>query len=308
MTPRVLLGLARPRGMVWVPSLPLLGFGFAHWEYALDLTNGGAMAKLVVAWLLLHAGAMWLNAALDRDQGEVLLGRAFPVPAGADRLGFVALALGTLVATWGGAVAGTCAAGCSALAVLYSYPAFAWKGHPVGGPLVNLIGYGLLSPAAGWSLVGVPIGVRPLAALGVVVSAILGTYFAAQAFQRDEDDARGYRTLVVTHGPAAALGTARVALACGATIAVGMSVVGWFPRPCLVSLPAWIALDRSLAVWVSDPTGGTESDARRMVRRLILAGALLVTGAYAEYARERITGVAVAGLGTPPPPRLDAWR
>jgi drug/metabolite transporter (DMT)-like permease len=36
-------------------------------------------------------------------------------------------------------------AGCVALAELYSHPKTAWKAHPWLGPLVNVIGYGLLT-------------------------------------------------------------------------------------------------------------------------------------------------------------------
>ena len=41
-------------------------------------------------------------------------------------------------------------------------------------------------------------------------SGVLGCYFAVQAFQADEDRARGYRTLVATHGPKAVLLAGRV--------------------------------------------------------------------------------------------------
>ena len=55
-----------------------------------------ALALVLLAWVALHAGTLWLNAALDRDEGEVLWGRAVPVPANAALGGYAAL-VGTVV-------------------------------------------------------------------------------------------------------------------------------------------------------------------------------------------------------------------
>jgi hypothetical protein len=58
--------LARPWGLPWVLMLPLVGYGFAHWNAALEARAVTDLAVAITAWALLHCGTMWLNAALDR--------------------------------------------------------------------------------------------------------------------------------------------------------------------------------------------------------------------------------------------------
>lgn len=283
--------------MIWVPTLPLLGFGFAHWDFALVLRNGGAMLAVFAAWLLLHAGAMWLNAGLDRDQGEVLLGRPVPVPDGIERHAYLALIAAVLLASAGGMVAGLCALACAGMAVGYSHPATAWKGHPVGGVAVNLLGYGLLSPLAGFSLVGVPLSPRALGTGALVALCVLGSYFVAQAFQEGEDRQRGYRTLVVTHGPRVTLLASRAAFVGAFGLAFVFAAVGWYPRTCLLALPAFIAVERHLVRWAA-AGAGSEADARALVHRLVFAGGLLVATTWAAYLHADWSGGPVAGLAT----------
>ena len=64
--------LTRPGGTPWVLLLPFMGYGFGHWDFALPNQAPAAMVTLLCAWWFLHAGTMWLNAALDQDEGEVL--------------------------------------------------------------------------------------------------------------------------------------------------------------------------------------------------------------------------------------------
>jgi len=297
-TPRTLWRLVRPRGAIWVVLLPLLGFGFAHWDYGLPLRSGGAMGGVLLAWAALHAGTMWLNAALDRDEGEVLFGSGGGVPERIGLFGYTALGTCVALAATLGPVPVVCAALAAVLAVLYSHPSTAWKGHPVGGPLVNAVGYGVLSPAIGWSLVDVPVTPRAVALLALVVAWTLGAYFAAQAFQAVEDGRRGYRTLVVTHGPAACLRAARVLLDVAFLGFVGLTLLGWFPRICLVVVPLGGWLDRWMVQWSGVPDGGSESWARGLAIRLVLVMLGLVGTAYLAYGVDVLRGGPAAGLGT----------
>ncbi|MCA9571391.1 MAG: hypothetical protein KC656_26310, partial [Myxococcales bacterium] len=61
--------LARPRLMPFVVGLVVLGYAWAHWDRALVVRGGRELLVVCVAWALLHAGTLWLNAALDRDEG-----------------------------------------------------------------------------------------------------------------------------------------------------------------------------------------------------------------------------------------------
>jgi hypothetical protein len=215
----------------------------------------------------------------------------------------VVLASGASV--WSGAAAALCAA----LAVLYSHPSDPWKAHPIGGPFVNVAGYGILSPFAGWATVGVPADMRTAAVWGLAALGVLGTFLVAQAFQGEEDRARGYRTLVATHGPAVVLQAARVAIGLAFAGCVALCVLGWLPRPCLLGVVGFLPVDGWLRHWARQPGGGTERWARGFTFRLGGALVLGIVLAYGEYVRESLSGEPVAGLGTaaghpPDRPRL----
>ena len=235
-----LVALARPRLLPFVLFLPLVGFGWGRWDRALPLRDGVLERLLLVlaGWSALQTGTMWLNAALDRDCGPILFGRPVPVPPRIFLWGHAALLTGVGLCFLVNRLVGPSALACAVLSVLYSHPAVGWKGHPFGGPLVNVVGYGLLSPLAGWAVVeSVPdprsVLVWLLGGLGT-----LGCYFAAQAFQQDEDRARGYRTLAATHGSAGAVLAARLCLGAGFFGGTLLSVLGWLPRSCLVGSAA----------------------------------------------------------------------
>lgn len=296
-TLRALVTLARPRGAVWIVLLPAIGYGWGHWDYALDFRHPGGLVRVLAAWAALHAGTMWLNADLDRDQGEVLWGSAVRVPRGVRSAGYAALVLCVLLALAASPVAGLLALGAAVLSVLYSHPRTRWKGHPLGGPAVNLVGYGLLSPLVGWVVVDVPPTPRGAAILGGLVLWTGGAYLAAQVFQEDEDRDRGYRTAVVVWGPRRTLEAARVALLAGWALLLGLAAAGWLPRVLLLALPLAAWADRWVAAWLSS-LPGDEARARGLAGRLLLGGLALILLAYGQYAWDLFAGHTVSGLAT----------
>jgi hypothetical protein len=289
---------ARPRLLPYVLALTAAGWGWAHWDRALSLRGGGTFLLVLLSWTLLHAGTLWLNAALDRDEGEVLMGQSAPIPPHIVGFGYAALSLSAVVGAAASPLSGAAAAICAVLAVLYSNPKTAWKQHPWGGPFVNLVGYGLLSPLAGWAVAEVAVNARTVLVWCLGASGVLGCYFAAQAFQQAEDAARGYRTLVVTHGPVATLLAARCLVGAGFLGGASLAAVGWLPRVCLVGVPLAFWIDRWFARWARQPGGGDEGWARGLAKRLLLAGLLALGLTFGEYARESYAGGPVAGLGT----------
>lgn len=302
-SPRLLWGLLRPQGLGFVLLLPWFGYGFGHWSWGLHLREGPAFLTLLAAWACLHAGTMWLNAGLDRDQGEVLWGRALAVPDHLQGFATAALVAAPTLAWTAGAVPFLCASGCALLAVLYSSPHTAWKAHPIGGPVVNVLGYGVLSPLAGWWLVGVDAGPRTRVVFASMAAITLGLYFAAQAFQQREDAARSYRTLVVTHGPAATLLAARLLFGAGFGALFAITVAGWLPRTCLLALPFAVYVDQGFATWrrdiLADAANATEERARRLFAALMITALLFVIGAYAAYVGQMLDGAhPVAGRAT----------
>lgn len=299
----------------WLLGTLVFGLAFGYWERAVYLESGRALLPLLPAlasWTLLHAGTLWLNAARDQDSGPVLWGQSVRPPPHLERWGYLAL-LGCLglAAVCGPVVLGA-AAVCAVLAVLYSHPRTAWKAHPVLGPLTNIVGYGILTPIAGMALAQTPVVPRVIGTVLFTAAGMAGTYFAAQAWQATEDRARGDRTLVATHGPTVVLRVARALLLGAAGGAVVFALYGWYPRACLIALPAIWVSDRHLRAWIRLPDGGTEAMARGMLRKLLITALLLVGAAVTTYGVQLGLNLPVCGEGTvrghpgrygnPPPP------
>lgn len=292
------VALARPRMLPMLWLAVFFGFMLSHWEDGAPLHGVGRLALALGAWTLLHAGTMWLNAHRDQDTGPVAFGTAVAVPENADRVGILALGGCVLLAGLDGRALGAVALAAALLSLAYSHPGAAWKAHPIGGPAVNMLGYGLLTPLAGLVVAGAGIGPRTLWVLGVLVLAMGGLAFAAQAFQGEEDRARGDRTLVATHGPRAAVLAARALLDAAALMALVGAAWGWFPLACLVGLPVMVAVDRFLVRWARHPDGGGPGHARRLVRMLVGMLLVMVVGAIGAHVSGLVAGAPPAGRNT----------
>ena len=297
-TARALWRLSRPRFTLWLLWIPLIGYGLALWDRALDWTRPGAFLLVLGAWPLLSAGTLWLNAALDQGDRGALFACATPLPPHLRGYGLVALAAGVALGFGANFGVGVCAAACAALAVLYSHPLTAWKGHPWLGPAVNAAGYGVLSSLAGWLVVGVSMNARTALSLGLMTLWLLGASFAAQAFQQQDDARHGYRTLVVTHGPRVCLRAARwcMNLALGGVLC--LSAVGYYPRLLWGACPFFVLADRWLQRWLALPDGGDSRWAAGLIHRMLLGGLAMFVLAYADYLVDYHQGAAVAGLNT----------
>jgi 4-hydroxybenzoate polyprenyltransferase len=89
---------------------------------------------------------------------------------------------------------------CLALSILYSVPPFRLKAVAGADWLINMWGFGTLTPFAGWAATG-----RPLdPARGLVLLAFCPLFAAlyplTQLYQMEEDDRRGDRTLALRLG------------------------------------------------------------------------------------------------------------
>jgi 4-hydroxybenzoate polyprenyltransferase len=296
-----LVVLARPKGAWLIACLPLIGFGYGLWERGSTVALGvvaPTLALLWLAWVVGHAGAMWLNAVLDRDHGPVLLGRAVPVPRGTALAGYLALAGSVAIAIPLGTIAAACAAACALLSILYSHPRVALKGRPIGGPLVNGFGYGALSPIAGWSAADVTPTWRAGITLAFTVLLILGVYFSAQAFQADEDRRRGYRTLVATHGPRWTLTVTRACFRVSVIGLLVLTLVGAYPRLFLVSVPVWWWVDRHVTRWRRLDDGGDGRWAAGLVGRMAVGAIVVVIAAYVHHFDRIASSEPPGGCGT----------
>ncbi len=208
---------------------------------------------LLLGWFafvaLLNGGTLAINSAFDNDEGDIGYLRNPPKPpkylfhVSAAMLA-ASLLLGFLlppVFAWSNAA-------CVVMAVLYSVPPVRLKARAGWDMAINCIGFGLLTPLAGWGLTG-----RPLS--GAFVHVAIGFAFLfgslyplTQIYQIEEDRSRGDRTLVIKLGEGVSLWLA---------LALAIAAHGWFvsglfrmertPWALAFSLAAWLGV---LVPWV----------------------------------------------------------
>lgn len=271
-----LFALARPAMFPLLLVLPALGWGYAHWLWRLPVPHLAALLPLAPAFALLHAGSLWMNAALDRDDAPVLFGAPTAATGSLPRslvgLALAALALAPLPAALVDLDAGLSVFGCSVLAVLYSHPRSAWKGHILLGPLVNALGYGLLAPLAGFQAVGLPGHRTSLALLPLLPVGLMAPYFLAQVHQERADRAAGYRTLVALRGPRACVDAAVLALSLALAWGLFLASTGLVPGRGALAAPAWLLVLAGIAAHRSKP----EAEGPRLAART-LGGMALCT-------------------------------
>jgi len=169
--------------------------------------------KVLLGWfifvVLLNGGTLAINSAFDQDDGDIGYLKQPPKPpkhlfhVSAVMLA-LSLGLGFLlppVFAWSNAL-------CVVMAVLYSVPPVRLKARAGWDLLINGLGFGLLTPLAGWGLTGLPV---PPAFWAVTIgfAFLFGAlYPLTQIYQIEEDRARGDRTLVIQLGETRSLGLA----------------------------------------------------------------------------------------------------
>lgn len=163
------------------------------------LTSAGLGIALWV--VCLNGGTLALNSAYDRDEGDVAYLRRPPPPPGhlgVFGLGLMVLGLvGALLLPYGYRAA---YAFCLGLSVLYSVPPIRLKAVPGADWAINMVGFGTLTPYAGWAATGVPLDpARGLVLLGFC-PLFAALYPLTQIYQFEEDSRRGDRTLARTLG------------------------------------------------------------------------------------------------------------
>ncbi|MDP2876836.1 MAG: prenyltransferase [Holophaga sp.] len=222
MTAHFLLGTLLAMGS----DVPLKATGFG-WFVFVVLMNGGTLA---------------INSAFDNDEGDIGYLKQPPKPpkylfhVSAAML-FLSLALGFLLPplfAWSNAV-------CVVMSFLYSVPPVRLKARAGWDVVINCLGFGLLTPLAGWGLTG-----RPPTAPFVVLTFGFALLFCAlypltQIYQIEEDRRRGDVTMVIKLGESLSL-----------ALALGMMILahGCFAWGVLRSGPGLGWLGLSLGIWL----------------------------------------------------------
>jgi lycopene elongase/hydratase (dihydrobisanhydrobacterioruberin-forming) len=157
----------------------------------------GAAFLGILLWVVcLNGGTLALNSAYDRDEGDIAYLRQ-PPPAPPHLAGF---GLGLMFVGAGSAFLlprGYTLAylACLLLSVLYSVPPVRLKAVPGIDWLINMVGFGTLTPYAGWAATGLPIGPAGRLVLLAFCPLFAALYPLTQIYQIEEDTRRGDRTL-----------------------------------------------------------------------------------------------------------------
>ena len=240
---------------------------------------GPAVVGLVLWVVCLNGGTLALNSAFDRDEGDIAyLHQPPPPPAhlAAFGLGLMLAGLaGSLLLPVGYRLA---YAGCVLLSVLYSVPPFRLKAVPGADWAINMLGFGTLTPYAGWAATGLPVDAPGLLVLLGFCPLFAALYPLTQIYQFDEDARRGDRTLARTLGLRVSLIVAACsaglafALFGGAAVAAGWgSADGWRWLALGLAAVAWALV---LLPWIKRYVVMSTRDHQRGMYRALLAWAI----------------------------------
>jgi 4-hydroxybenzoate polyprenyltransferase len=212
---------------------------------------GPALLGLVLWVVCLNGGTLALNSAFDRDEGDVAYLRRPPVPP--RYLAAVSLALmgaGQVLAFRLAAPYPMVYGVCYVMSIAYSVPPLRLKAVAGADWLINMWGFGTLTPLAGWSATGIRL--EPARALVLLAFCPLfaSLYPLTQLYQVEEDSRRGDRTLACVLGIrrslTAAIGAAALAFS---LFAAGGARAGW--RLAGVDVWRWGGLLLALLSWAA---------------------------------------------------------
>jgi 4-hydroxybenzoate polyprenyltransferase len=208
----------------------------------------GPAALGMLLWVVcLNGGTLALNSAYDRDEGDIAYLRQPPPPpsrlAGFGLGLMLAGLLGAFLLPPGYRVA---YAICLVMSVVYSVPPFRLKAVPGADWVINMLGFGTLTPYAGWAATGVPVG--PVGRLVLVGFCPLfaALYPLTQIYQFEEDARRGDRTLARTLGER---GSLMIALAAALMAFALFAAAGWRSGWDRLEAWRWLLLVLAATAW-----------------------------------------------------------
>jgi lycopene elongase/hydratase (dihydrobisanhydrobacterioruberin-forming) len=212
---------------------------------------GPALAGIVLWVGCLNGGTLALNSAFDRDEGDIAYLRNPPPPP--RRLAAFALLLmasGQVAALALPAAYQAAYAVCFVMSVMYSVPPIRLKAVAGADWLINMVGFGTLTPFAGWAATGRPLGATEGIVLLAFCPLFAALYPLTQLYQMEEDARRGDRTLALIFGAPRSLDAAIAAAA------AAFALFGWAAARSVWSTPAsgawrWAMLGGALVAWLA---------------------------------------------------------
>jgi 4-hydroxybenzoate polyprenyltransferase len=208
---------------------------------------GSALIGLLLWVVCLNGGTLALNSAVDRDEGDVAyLHHPPPAPAHLAGFGLALMSVGLAASLLLPLAYRLVYTACLVLSVLYSVPPFRLKAVPGADWAINMLGFGTLTPYAGWAATGLAVDTAGLLVLTGFCPLFAALYPLTQIYQYEEDARRGDRTLARALGlrlsliVAASSAGLAFALFGGAAVAAGWGTAdGW----------RWLALGVAALAW-----------------------------------------------------------
>jgi len=208
-----------------------------------------ALAGLALWVVCLNGGTLAINSAFDRDETDIAYLRSPPPPPrGLFAFGLVLMGIGQAGALLLGPGYATVYAACFVLSLAYSVPPVRLKAVAGADWVINLVGFGALTPLAGWLASGVPLRGPETIAILAFAPLFGALYPLTQLYQLEEDRRRGDRTFAAVLGLRRSLAVAIGAvLAAFATFALAGLRSGWAGGDFV----RWAMLAGALASWLA---------------------------------------------------------
>jgi 4-hydroxybenzoate polyprenyltransferase len=248
---------------------------------------GALLGALVVVVILVNGGTLAINSVFDRDAGDVgYLDAPPPVPRRLAAFSLALLGAGLAVAALLPRAFLVTTAVCVVMSLLYSVPPVRLKAVAGADWVINMIGFGTLTPLAGWAATGRPVTGAAAWALVAFCPLFAALYPLTQLYQIDEDRARGDRTLAIAVGMRASLllslAFTLVAFACFAR-AAWLAGADWAGAGALlVALGAWLGV---LVAWLWRHAAMTSEQHKRGMYTALGAWAVTDVAVLATFAR-----------------------
>jgi 4-hydroxybenzoate polyprenyltransferase len=219
---------------------------------ALSGARLGTLLLALLIWVVcLNGGTLAINSVFDRDEGDIgYLHAPPPPPAHLLAFSFWLMVLGQALAFLLPAAFRLAYAACFALSIAYSVPPLRFKAVAGVDWVINMWGFGTLTPYAGWAASSRPLDLAHGLVLLGFCPLFAALYPLTQIYQFDEDRRRGDRTLALILGMRRSLGVAiGAALLAFALFGIAAALEGsrwWAAAGLAVALGAWL---RVLVPW-----------------------------------------------------------
>ena len=201
------------------------------------------LGGLAIWVIFLNGGTLAINSVFDKDEGDIgYLNAPPPLPRHLLAFSVALLAGGQLLAFALPPAFRVAYAICFLLSILYSVPPFRFKAVAGVDWVINMWGFGTLTPFAAWAATGRPLDAGHALVLLGFCPLFAGLYPLTQLYQMEEDRRRGDRTLALLLGLRASLG---IAIAC---TALAFALFGW--AAAVLRVRAW-SLGVPLAAWLA---------------------------------------------------------